>query len=61
MSKAQGRKDFRKPSKTYHVGVNWIDLTEFSQMSTHVPGFRIFSGFLHPFCIGQISHQQHKG
>ena len=35
----QGRKDFRKPSKPCHVGIHWIALTEYSQMSTHVPGF----------------------
>ena len=30
-------------------------------MSTHVPGFQSFSGFFVSFCIGQTSHQQHKG
>ena len=30
-------------------------------MSTHVPGFQSFSYSFSEFCIGQISHQQHKG
>ena len=30
-------------------------------MSTHVPGFQSFIRFIASFCIGQISHQQHKG
>ena len=38
----------------------WIALTEYSQMSIYVPGFRPFSRFFASFCIGQISsHQQH--
>ena len=60
-SKAQGRKDFRKPSKPCHVGIHWIALAEYSQMSTHVPGFQSFFRFFASFCIGQISHHQHKG
>ena len=36
------------------VGIHWNALTERSQMNTHVPGFQ-------SFCIGKISHQQHKG
>ena len=47
-SKAQGRKDFWKPSKPCHVGIHWIALAEYSQMSTHVPGFQSFFIF---FCI----------
>ena len=37
-SKAQGCKDFCKPSKPCHAGTNWIALAECSQMSTHVRG-----------------------
>ena len=33
MSKAQERKDF------CCVGIHWIALAEYSQLSTHVPGF----------------------
>ena len=40
LSKGQGRKDFSKPSKASHVGIHWIVLAEYSQMSTHVPGFQ---------------------
>ena len=58
-SKAQGGKDFCKPSKPCLVGVHWIALTEYSQMSTHVPVFQSFLRFFTSFCIGQISHQQH--
>ena len=66
-----------KTIKTYYVGIHWIGLTEYSQMSTYVPGFQTyFSGFLHcVFCIVlfafvfaklatssiKISYQQHKG
>ena len=42
-AKAQGRKDFRKSSKPCHVGIHWIGLAEYSQISTHVPGFQPFS------------------
>ena len=37
LSKAQGGKDFRKPSKAWCVGIHWIALAEYSQISTHVP------------------------
>ena len=30
-------------------------------MSTHVPGFESFFRIFASFCIGQISHMQHKG
>ena len=36
---------FWKLSKPCHIGIHWIALAEFSQMSTHVPGFQSFSGF----------------
>ena len=52
---------FFKPSKSFHVGIYWIAPTEYSQMSTHVPGFLSFFMFFASFCIGRISHQQRKG
>ena len=53
---------FWKPSKPCHVGTHWIALAEYPHMSTHVPGFSHFlKGFFASFCIGQISHKQHKG
>ena len=56
-SKAQGSKDFLKPSKLFHVGIYWIALSSCSQMSSHLPGFQsIF--FLHHFFNSQTSHQQ---
>ena len=51
-------KDHRKPC---HVGIHWIALTEYSQMSTHMQGFQSFFKFFASFCIGQFSQQQHKG
>ena len=30
-------------------------------MSTHMPGFQASFSLFASFCIGQISHQQHKG
>ena len=66
-AKAQGRKDFEKPStcKLFHVGIHWIAHTEYSQMSTHVqahvPGFQSFVRIIVSFTIGQTSHQHHKG
>ena len=60
-SKAQGHKDFRNTSKPCHVGIHWKALAKYFQMSTHMPGFWSFFRFLALFCIGQISHQQHKG
>ena len=61
LSRTLERKDFRKPSKPCHVGVHWIALIEYFQMSTHLPGFQSFFRVFASFCIGQISHQQHKG
>ena len=58
---AQGCKDLWKPSKPCHVGTHWIALAEYSHMSTHLPGFQSFFRIFASFCIGQISHQQHKG
>ena len=60
LSKAQGCKDFIKLSTLYHIGIYWIALAKYYEMSTHVPGVQSFFFFLASFCIGQISHQQHK-
>ena len=57
LSKEKESKIFWKPSKPGHVGINWIALTEYAQMSTYVPGFHHFLVFCVLFCIGQISHQ----
>ena len=59
-SKIQVRKTFQKPSKPCHVGSHWITLTEYSQMSTHLPGLQPFVRLFASFCIGQINHQQHE-
>ena len=48
-SKAQGCKHPWIQSKPCHVGIYWIVLAECSQMSTHLPWFQSFSGFLHHF------------
>ena len=60
-SKGQGGKDFWKTLKPCHVVIHCIALAEYSQMSTHMPWFQSFFRFFVLFCIGQISHQQHKG
>ena len=39
---------FSKPSKPCHSGIHWIALAEYSQMSTHMPGFQ---GYFRFFCI----------
>ena len=49
---------FFKPFKPCHVGIHWIVLTEYSQMSTYMPGFQSFFRFFASFCIGQFSHQR---
>ena len=54
-SKARGRKGLLKPSKPCHVGIHWIALAEYSQMSTHMPGFQSFSGFLHLFVLVELA------
>ena len=58
-SKAQESKVFLKPPKPCCVGIHWIALAEYSQMSTHLPGFQAFFRVFASFCIAQISHQQH--
>ena len=42
-------------------GIPWKGLTEYSQMNTHLQGFQSFFMYFASFCIGQISHQKHKG
>ena len=55
-SKAQGRKDFWKTSKPCHVGIHWIDLVEYSQMSTHLRGFQSFKKiFLHHILLAKLA------
>ena len=60
LSKVPGCKDFWKTSKPFKFSTHWIALAEYSQMSTHLPGFQSFSSFFASFCIGQISRQQHR-
>ena len=59
-SKAQGCKDLRKPSKPCLVGTHWKALAECSHMSTHLPGFRSFSGFLHHFVLAKLAISSRK-
>ena len=60
-SKALGCKHFCKPFKPCHVGIHWIVLPEYSQMSTHLLAFHsFFRVFFASFSIGQISQRQHK-
>ena len=39
-SKVQKRKDFGESSEPCRVGIHWKALTEYSQISTHIPGFQ---------------------
>ena len=54
-------KDFWKPSKPCHVGIYWKALTEYCQMSTHLPGFQscfvsvFFLGFSHHFVLPKLA------
>ena len=54
-SKTQGCNDFCKPSQPCYVGIHWIALAEYSQMSTHVPRFQSFFRFLHHFLLGKLA------
>ena len=54
-SEVQGCKDISKSSKPYHVGIHWIALAEFSQISTNVPGFLSFSGFFKHFLMAKLA------
>ena len=53
--KAKGRKDSLKPPKPCHVGIHWIALPEYSQMSTYLPGFSYFPAFLHNFVLAKLA------
>ena len=53
-SKAQGNRNLCKPSKPCHVGIHWIALAEYSQMSTHLPGFQSIFRFLHHFVLAKL-------
>ena len=55
LSKAQRCKYFWKPSKPCHVGTRWKALAEYSQISTHLPGFQSFFSFLHHFVSTKIA------
>ena len=46
-------------SKPCHVGIHWIVLAEYSQISTHMPGSQSFLRSFASFSIGRISHPQH--
>ena len=54
-SKAHGCKDFWKLSKPCHVGIYWIALTEYSQMSTHMPGFQSVFSFMCHFVLAKLA------
>ena len=58
--KAKRCKDFRNPSKPCHIDIHWTALTEHSQMSTHVPAFQYFSGFLHHFVLAKLATRSIK-
>ena len=46
---------FGKSSKPCHIGIRWISLAKYSQMSTHVPGFKSSSCFLHTFVLAKLA------
>ena len=41
-------------SKPCHAGIHWMALTEYYQISTHVPWFQSFFRFFASFCIGKL-------
>ena len=53
-SEAQQRKDFRKSSKPCHVGIHWIVLAEYYQMSTNMPGFFVIFQVFHNFVMAKL-------
>ena len=56
LSKGQECKDFRKPFKTCHLGVHWIALAEYSQMSyTGARVSVILLGFLLLFVLAKLA------
>ena len=66
-SKSQERKIFENHEmKPCLVGIHWIALTWYSQMSTHMPKFQTLVRFsvvyrvFASFSIGQLSHQKHS-
>ena len=54
-SKSQGHRDFWKPCKLCCGAIHWIALTEYFQMSTHLPGFQPFFRFLHHFVMAKLA------
>ena len=54
-TKYKNIKGLAKSSDKYHVGIHWKGLTEYYQMSTHVPGFSHFLGFLHHFVLANLA------
>ena len=54
-SKAQGGKYFGKTSQPCHVCIHWKALAEHFHMSTHLPGFRSFFRFMHPFVLTKLA------
>ena len=52
---AQGCKDLWKSSKLSHVGIHWIALTGYYQMSTNVPLFQSFSDSFCYFVLATLS------
>ena len=55
LSKTQRGKDIRKTSEPCHVGIHWIALPEYFQMSTYMPGFDHFPVFLHHFVLAKLA------
>ena len=55
LSKALGCKDLWKPFKPCHVGIHWIALAEYFQMSTHMSGFQYFLGCFHHFVVAKLA------
>ena len=53
--KAQGGKEFWKPSEPSCVGNHWKALAEHSQMSTHMPGLLSFFSFLNHFVLAKLA------
>ena len=46
---------FFKTSEPCHVGIHWIDLADYSPMSTHVLGFQsFFLCFLHYVVLAKL-------
>ena len=50
-SNAQKSKNLWKSSKASHVGIHWKALTEYFQISTHLPWFQSFLSFLPSFYV----------